>query len=233
VRHVVIMSSYNRPSMVARAIESVLSQEGEWFLIVADDGSDKATKLSILRAFGYDSRCLLMPPPLPREGPHAVTDPTVRAVACINAALAHVDWTSSTDPTQDLLHYLPDDDWYAPGRFVAFERWFQAHPQHSVAYGRLNYTDGLRVTGTLWRGNVLSEPACQVDHGAVAHRRSCLKAVTRWPSEPGDFAFDAAFFTALAHAGYLFYPIPELVSFKLQHSKNLQAVGFADVGSRE
>jgi len=217
VRHVVILSSYNRPRMIAHAISSVRSQSSHDFqLLVADDASDAETHASIAKAFDGDPRCELLVSSVPRTGPGAVSDPTIRAVACINAAIARSDG--------DIFHYLPDDDWFAPGRFAAFESWFSRNPSELlVAYGRMNYVDEAgRHVGSLYRGQILTAPACHVDHGQIAHRRAVFEQVPSWPSVPNNFCFDASFFNAIVAFGHAFYPVDAVVNFKRQHSMSLQ-----------
>ena len=217
MRHVVILSSYNRPRMIASAIASVRSQSiADFQLLVTDDASDAETHASIEQAFDGDPRCELLVSSVPRTGPGAVSDPTIRAVGCINAAIARSDG--------DIFHYLPDDDWFAPGRFAAFDSWFSRHPAELlVAYGRMRYIDESgRHGGSLYKGQILTSPACQVDHGQIAHRRAVFKQVPLWPSAPNNFSFDASFFSAIASFGHAFYPIDAVVNFKRQHSLSLQ-----------
>jgi len=228
MRHAVILSSYNRPTMVQQAIASVREQGAPHQLIVTDDGSDPATLRAIEAALDGDPDARLLVSTRARVGLGALRDPTLRAVRCINDALALVD--------ADFVHYLPDDDWYAPGRFEAFEEWFARHPppHHSVAYGRLHYRDARgKHLGELYQGHILVRPACLVDHGQFCHRAACLRAVPEWPAEPANFAFDATFMTALAGAGWPFFPVDRIVSYKRVHGKNLQRIRDLDIGRRD
>lgn len=224
-RHAVIMSSYNRPTMIPKAIRSVRFQSRPFQLIVADDGSNAETRAAIQAAFGGDPKCEVMHSERPREGEFA--DPCVRAVTCINEALANIK------ESVEFLHYLPDDDWYAAGRFAAFERFFDAHPDHDVAFGRLKYVENDQEVGELFFDRVLADPSCRVDHGQFCHRRRCLSHVPQWPVEAGNYAFDAGFFSKLVAAGYSFYPIPETVNYKRRHEKNLQNTGLTSIDTRE
>jgi len=225
VRHAVVMSSYNRPTMIAKAIRSVRFQSRPFQLIVTDDGSNDETRQAIERAFSGDSKCQVIYSDRPRVG--ELADPTVRAVMCINDAIALIR------DTVEFVHYLPDDDWYAAGRFAAFERFFDAHDSFDVAYGRLKYVEDDKETGELFHDRVLTDPVCRVDHGQFCHRYSCFLRVPAWPIEPGNYAFDAAFFKKLVAAGYSFYPIQEVVNYKRKHEKNLQNTGTESIDERE
>lgn len=225
VRHAVVLSSYNRPTMVTKAIRSVRFQNRPCQLIVADDGSNEETRKAIAMAFGGDARCQVMYSDRPRVG--ELADPTVRAVMCINDAIAQIR------DEVEFVHYLPDDDWYAAGRFAAFERFFDAHQAYDVAFGRLKYIENDKEVGELYHGHVLTDPYCRVDHGQFCHRRSCFQRAPEWPIEPGNYAFDAGFFRRLVAAGYLFYPIEEVVNYKRKHAKNLQNTGTDSIDERE
>jgi glycosyltransferase involved in cell wall biosynthesis len=209
--------------MVTKAIRSVRTQASSFQLIVADDGSNEETRQAISLAFAGDPRCRVIYSDRPREG--ELADPAVRAVMCINDAIRLID--------ADLVHYLPDDDWYAPGRFPAFERFFEANPLCDVAYGRLKYIENDEPAGELYHGRVLTDPVCRVDHGQFCHRFSCFQQAPEWPATAGDYAFDAAYFRKLIAAGYSFYPIDTLVSYKRRHEKNLQNTGTSSIDERE
>lgn len=229
MKHLVILSSYNRPRLVQRAIASVLTQtHGDLLLFVADDGSNAETLDSINASIVGDQRATVLSSSEPREG--AMADPTVRAVACINNAIA----LAKRSFRFDLVHYLPDDDWFAPGRMEAFDKFFSSNPHAHVAYGRMRYVqDGRGEVGELFKGVVLTDPSCLVDHGQFCHRASCLTTDHPWPSSEGDYCFDASFFRTLTAAGRLFYPVNAIVNYKFQHAKNLQKTGVSNVDDRE
>lgn len=224
-RHAVIMSSYNRPTMISKAIRSVRFQSRPFQLIVADDGSNEETRAAIKVAFGGDLKCEVMYSERPRDG--AFIDPCVRAVTCINDAIARVK------DSVEFMHYLPDDDWYAAARFAAFERFFDANEHADVAFGRMKYVENDQEVGELFHDRVLSEPFARVDHGQFCHRRKCFELAPQWPVEAGNYAFDAGYFHRLVDAGFSFYPIPEVVNYKRRHEKNLQNTGLDSIDTRE
>jgi len=213
-RHAVIVSSYNRPKMVRDAISSVLRQGASVQLLVADDDSDDETRRAIQDEFtrSGSGNCTLLSANRPRGIRDSVPE---RATACINAALAVVD--------AEFVHYLPDDDWFGAGRFEAFERFFDAHPEIDVAYGAMLTVDlAGTVLGHLFRGTVLANGFNNVDHGSFCHRARVLQRVPRWPAEP-HYAFDANFMTELAVAGYELHPVRHVVNYKRTHERNLMS----------
>jgi glycosyltransferase involved in cell wall biosynthesis len=217
-RHAVIVSSYNRPTMVREALQSIMFQRANVQVIVADDDSNEETRHAIETEIRGRPSYRAIYANRPREGEFA--NITRRATQCINDALALID--------AELVHYLPDDDWYGSGRFFAFERFFDAHPDADVAYGRM-YTvatvDGeLCVVDDLFRGVVLTDPVNWVDHGQFCHRARVLERVPRWPATP-HYAFDANFLLALAKAGYDLHPVNHVVNYKSKHDRNLMSEG--------
>jgi len=217
ITHTVIVGSYNRPRLIAQTLKSIVEQTGpNWELIVSDDASSDET-ISVIRSFtDGDPRCLLLHAP-DRPPPGLRADGNVRAVKRINDALRVAK--------NDIIHYLPDDDFFAPNRFIHFESVFR-NPSVMMAYGRLHYVDGAgNVGGLLYPGGPVMDPLCQLDQSQVAHRRSCLDKVPEWPSDPAviGYVVDGLFYRSLVQAGYgPIWPIDALVTYKRNHTFNMQ-----------
>jgi glycosyltransferase involved in cell wall biosynthesis len=210
-RHAVIISSYNRPQMVRTAIQSVLLSRASVQLIVADDDSNEETMLAISAEICGRKNAQSIRAKRPREG--EFTNITRRATACINDALKLVD--------AEFVHYLPDDDWFASGRFYAFERFFDANPDADVAYGRMGIVrNGHLEPHTSFLDCITNDPVNWVDHGQFSHRSRVLTRVPKWPVTP-HYAFDANYFLALVAAGYWFHPVNAVVNYKTHHDRNL------------
>lgn len=210
-RHAVIISSYNRPRMVREAIASAWLQRASVQIIVADDDSNDETRRAVERELRGRPNCQVIYASRPREG--EFKNVTLRATSCINDALALVD--------AEFVHYLPDDDWYASGRFYAFERFFDANPDADVAYGRMGIIrNGVLEPHALFINCITNNPVDWVDHGQFSHRARVLERVPKWPATP-HYAFDANYFLALVAAGYWFYPVNAMVNYKTHHDRNL------------
>lgn len=213
-RHTVVVSSYNRPAFVAKAIASVRAQSvGDWEALVADDGSGPETLAAIRGASEGEPRIRLLECQEPRKEGPASAVPN-RCVRRINEALAASGG--------DVVHYLADDDWFHPDRLAAFDLLF-SNASAMVGYGRLVYVT--RDGGTFGAERFPPGPTRNVrwklDHNQVAHRRSALEKVRGWPEPPpGDYCFDAYFFEALARH-WEFRPVDRVVAFKRLHSLNL------------
>ncbi len=229
ITHSVIVGSYNRPRLIAQTLRSIVEQTGpNWELVVSDDASNDET-VSVIRSFtDGDPRCLLLHAP-DRPSPGLRADGNVRAVKRINDALRVVK--------NDIIHYIPDDDFFAPNRFVHFESAF-VNPTVMMAYGKLHYVDGAgRDTGSaLYPGGQVMDPLCQLDQSQVAHRRSCLDKVPEWPSDPAviGYVVDGLFYRSLVQAGFgPIHPINALVTYKRNHAFNMQHTAHLSGEQRE
>lgn len=213
-RHSVIISSYNRPTMVRKAIGSVLDQDyDDLEVIVTDDGSTAETLASIQHAFGSDRRCVLMSldghaPAGPRK------DWTRRCVRRINDAVKIA--------TGEFFRYLPDDDWFLPGRFQAFDKAF-TNQAVVMAYGRAGWMLGPQQAPhkALYPGTPLMNPTGLITHSQVAHRASVFDKIDGWP-ETDAYAIDAAFWDAAIRAGCgPIWPMDYPVANFWQHDRNM------------
>ncbi len=134
-----VVSSYNRPTLIRDAIESVLEQEGvEVQLIIADDYSNEATHDAINKAIRDCAQRLPM-----LNGPYLVIPPPGpvttmqerhqngggRCAKAINAAMVHA--------TGEFLALLPDDDFLVPGSLAVRAEFLREHPEANAVYGRV------------------------------------------------------------------------------------------------
>jgi spore maturation protein CgeD len=217
VTHTVILGSYNRPKLVREAIRSVRDQTDiDWELIITDDGSDPETLEAIQAEIDTTTyKCILLRGTGP-TGPRP--DAQVRAVRSINRALPLA--------RGELIHYLPDDDFYPRDRLTLFRDWFEAHPEQHMAYGRMSwvFADGSLQGRDLFPGGPVEYPCGQLDHTSVVHRRSCLRKVTMWPEAGINYDSDGVFFRKLVEEGFgPIHPMDQVVAFHRDHGYNLIA----------
>lgn len=223
-KHSVILSSYNRPTLIQKAIESVLSQTTQDFeAIIADDGSSAETLDVIRKLIHGDSRIQL----LTTEGRTVKNHDHVvnRSIDRINEALSL--------SSGEILHYLCDDDLYDVQRFAAFDALFQ-DPNVIVGYGRLNYIDchGAPTHETRYFEKV-EDPFCKLDHNQFAHRRSTLAFIPRWEyAEHPHYFGDGQYMRALSKR-WRFIGIDRVVAYKRDHPFNMLKTRGASRGPRE
>lgn len=228
MKHSVIIGSYNRPSMICQAIKSVMDQTVDnWELFIADDGSDQRTIDAINTTIGSDARCHLLPCLNPVNETGLRPNASKRAVERINDAIPHL--------TGDLVHYLPDDDWYTLHRFKAFEPIFENSHVH-MAYGLMGYADNSEIIPgrCIFPGENIKDPHCRLDQTQVVHRRSVFERVRGWPTDRIGPATDGVFFRTLVESGFgPIYPVKNTVSYHRLHAKNMLKTIRASTHERE
>lgn len=205
-----ILTSFNRPNFVRQALESVSKQSHKNYeLLICDDSTIMdirriAERYSFTAArifrFKVDSK--------QRSSQN-------RLGISINYALRQA--------AGDLVCYLADDDYYWPDWFSRAAEFFQVHPEALTGYGSLSYSrsrnmDYSQCDSVRFPGKILKNPAFEVDHTQVMHRRCSVL----WPESFESVKHsDAIFFTELARLGP-FHPIDAQASVKRLHDKNLQ-----------
>lgn len=124
----VIIPAWNSAATLARAIDSVLAQEGvELEVIVVDDASTDHTA-DVIAAYGTRVRAFRQP-----------GNRGVAAARNLGAQMARGRW----------LAFLDADDIYYPDRLGAHARWLAEDPALDFLTGDYHYTDAmLEVTGT-------------------------------------------------------------------------------------
>ena len=218
MKHTVIVSSYNRPTMIVDCLESILNQTYQDFeVLIMDDGSNADTLEAIVK-YVNDDRFRYF-------DFSKIHIPDVwRYTIGINTALKYI--------TGDVIHYLPDDDIFDIRRFENVNK-FMWQTHFDVGYGALiNFND--RETEGLFKDITNIEhtrfPTFDIspenlhpftgllDHGQVFHSVKCYEKVKqwRWVSRCSD----SYFFHDLSRH-YKFHPMPLLISAKRNHSKYL------------
>lgn len=207
----IILTSFNRPDSLGRALQSVLNQsDSDWKLWVLDDGSDFDIIRLLMETFRGDDRVQIRQfDPSPDERKNQV-----RYAIIINAGL--------TESTSENICYLCDDDYLYPGWIAAINRSFSENQDWQVMYGKLMYvplvhTGDLNATGSVLFPENLPLPFGNIDHCQVAHRRFCLNSVPKWKNV---FPADGYFFTDLSRA-FQFHPVDVMACQKGMHEKNL------------
>ena len=220
--HSVILGSYNRPTMVRKAVESVLHQTKTSFqLIITDDGSNEATLASIRSMILGDSRCLLLH--------HDHQDDVLERRDCANRAVQRINdaisWVAG-----DIVHYLPDDDWYPRNRLEIFEDLFNDRDV-VVGYGRLELVNAALDPVQSWYVPRVDDPLNVLDHKQVAHRRLAFHQIPQWPVAT-DWGSEGHFFRALK-AHWKFHGVDRIVAYHRWHDLNMQHTRESSTGMRE
>lgn len=200
----IVVSSYRRPKLVRDTIESALEQDYDtWEMVVADDDSGDETLDAIRDAARGDERVVVLPQ---AAGASPVRDGMPRYCYTIDAALRVA--------RGDLVCYICDDDYLAPGSLRRRVDAFDAHPEvdvvvskiMSISYDAVSVWDSsappesgrvklVTASPCYWREGAMGPLGGHADHNQVTHRRSCLDRMGGPPwwkavrNEPGDATF--------------------------------------------
>jgi len=205
----VLLTSYNKPAMLAEAIDSVLDQTYRDFeLIVLDDNSAIDVRDVLFRHWGRPNLVLYKSNVGPLERPLTVRYATL---ANIGLQLARGEYVT----------YLCDDDLYLSERLERMvERLDRGDCQ--VVYGSQEMWLEEGKTSIRAAVDVLTVPGGMVDHSSVMHTRKAGLEVGGWDDDRQYWrAADGMFFNRLAAAGHHFHPIPEVLDVHRYHAESV------------
>lgn len=201
----VILTSYNNPKYLMRAIKSVLAQTYENIeLIIADDNSSDEEVYKIIRLYLDNPKVKYYNSQVAKENRLK----TARYATQINTAVKYIS-------TGTHLLYLADDDYYYPQMIEKMVE-FVERTNHDVCFCAQHVRDvddnidggGIDGRGVRWFQEVLIRGADKLDHNQVMTSRKAYDQVGGWEDAAWCWAgADAAFFDRLQRAGYMFYPI--------------------------
>lgn len=213
----VILTSYNRPTLVALALRSLKAQTSPaWRCLIMEDGSNKTTVDAILAEIEGDDRFELHK----HRTTAAARKETARYSALINEALASLEEPS-------IVAYMCDNVEYAPGLVETVTTWFDAHPGSFSGYvvqsrdvWHVDGRDGREywAPASQWGHWDILPPVRRIfddsadgllDHSQVFHR---LPVTPRWDESPAVVSHgDGVFFNRLIAAHGPLRPITDEV----------------------
>ena len=201
----VILTSFNNPKYLNRAIKSVLSQTYENIeLIIADDKSSDLEVYKIISLYLDNPKVKYYNSQIAEEKRLK----TARYATQINTAVKYIS-------TGTHLLYLADDDYYYPQMIEKMVD-YVARTGHDVCFCAQHIRDiddnidggGVEGKGIRFFNQILTRGADKLDHNQVMTSRKAYDQVNGWEDAAWCWAgADAAFFDRLEKAGFLFYPI--------------------------
>lgn len=211
----VLITTYNRPKLLETAIESVLKQTYRDFeIIVLDDNSDDEEQKQVLLKYWNNPKVIILKSNISKEERKLTT----RYCTMINEGLKIAKG--------EFISYLCDDDYFAPEKIAKMVNYLDQHQDHHIVYGAqrtiyLNEQGDQRDESYRQANQVYDSAACNVDHSSVIHRRTLYEQLGGWPDGPENWTSgDAAYWRVLNGAGYLFYPIDEILDIRVEHGGN-------------
>jgi spore maturation protein CgeD len=192
----VLLTTYNRPLFLRKAVDSVVAQTmTDWELIILDDNSTDWLVADYLNDLWNHSRVTIYK--------SAVAEHE-RAATCRYAVQAN---TGLKLASGRYVTYLCDDDWYAPQRLEVMAAMLDSDPSIGVVFGRQQITDEAgNPTQVRDFPPVLDDAYCRVDHSSVMHTAEAGQKAGGWDESPEHWSIgDAVFWRRLHAAGYQFH----------------------------
>lgn len=147
----IVLTTYDRPSLLRRAIHSIRAQAFEsWELILVVDGAPTPATGAVVEAF-------------------ARRDPRIRPVVFrqnVNNPAMRMNQAMALASAPRIAFQDDDDVWY-PNALADLSAGFDAHPDHGMVYGAAHFQDAR--TGARFRTAFALEPAIIMDGNACAN----------------------------------------------------------------
>ena len=206
----IIMTSYNKPKYVGKAIEGILSQSFKDFeLLLMDDNSNEETQ-KVIGGYLKDERI--------RYFRSDVKDISERAEKIRYAALANEALSMIVG---QYITYATDDNIYRPQRLEKMVNFLESNPEIKIIYSGsrvlfLNEEDKPKKTMDRMAKSETWLAPCQVDHCSIMHRADILPVIyekwgSYWDEDPQFYLIgDARFFWRLNHF-WSFFPVDEVL----------------------
>ena len=201
----VVLTSYNKPIYLDRAIQSVLSQTyANVELIIADDHSAIDDVYKVIGKYLHFKNVIYFNSYVLDEDRLK----TARYATQINRAVRQFSHGK-------YICYLADDDYFYPEmieRMVSFAE----RTGHQVCFCAQHIVDtdgnidggGIEGRGIRFFNEVLIRGADRLDHNQVMTTREAFNKVGGWNDDQWCWSgADAVFYDRLENAGYKFYPI--------------------------
>lgn len=194
----VILTSYNKPVYLERAILSVLNQSHKnTELIIGDDNSSNPEVQSVIHRYKSNPMVKYFNSGVKESARHA----TARYATVINIAVRNFS-------EGDYIFYLADDDYYYTDmvkNMVEFSQ--RIGKEVCFCPEQVAHQDG-SFGGVRFFDHPITVASNLLDHNQVMSTRNAWDLAGGWDDHPRCWGnADAHFWDRLSMAGYLFYPI--------------------------
>lgn len=205
----IILTSYNKPLFVGKAIESILAQtETSWELFIMDDNSNVET-VEIIKKFLGDKRIHYFNSFIEDIDRYKTT----RYATLINQALKMAKGK--------YISYSTDDTVYLPNRLEDMISFFKNNPSAQIVYSsqlikKVDVNQRVIHQFTRQANEVLQEATFKVDHCSVMHNRCLLKKIYQkyknyWDDHKNHWNHADGLFWKRLNEIDVFYPINKIL----------------------
>lgn len=195
----VIMTTANRPHLIARAINCILAQTLKDFeLIITDASFDNETKKIALR----------------------YNDPRITYIKC-KGNIAHGRNTGLRHSSADYIAYCDDDELFSPHRLMRLKTYLDRHPSTGLVYSDAlwyNISKKIHFTINADFDKRRLESECFFGVGNAMHRKECVESVGYF-NESLNIADDWDMWLRIAD-NYNIFHLPETLHKHLIHGAN-------------
>ncbi|WP_313886550.1 glycosyltransferase family A protein [Bacillus sp. SD088] len=218
----VILTSYNKPKLLEKAIESVLKQTmPNWELWIMDDHSNAETVQTIERHL-EDPRIRYRNSEIEDKERHQST----RYATMINEAIPLSKGR--------YLTYLTDDTIYAPDRLEEMVAYLEKNAGIDIVYSAqqvkvVNEQMVCLKEYTREANVILVQAADKVDHCSVMHTREILQQVrdrfgSYWDDDPQHWCRGDAVFWKRLNTFQSFHPLSKVLDITYKTSQSVQSL---------
>jgi len=207
----IILTSYNKPKYVGKAIEGILNQTYQNFeLFIMDDNSNEETQ-KIIKGYLKDRRIKFFRSNVQNDSERVEK---IRYATLINEALEMIKG--------DYVSYATDDNVYRPKRLEIMVNYLENNPEVDIVYSssrriEIKSEEDFKINEKLLiADSKLWVAPCVVDHCSIMHRANVLPVIKEvwgsyWDEDPQYYLIgDARFFWRLNHF-WCFYPINQVL----------------------
>ncbi|MFJ7928510.1 glycosyltransferase family 2 protein [Peribacillus sp. NPDC096448] len=216
----IILTSYNKPYTIGKAIESVFNQTYQnWELFIMDDNSNEET-VKIIKQYINKPRIHYFNSNI-QDGDRYKT---TRYATLINEAIPKT--------RGKYLTYLTDDNSFLPSRFETMVKVLNQNSSIEIVYSQqlvktINEYGRVEKETVRKTYGVLKNPVGFVDHCSIMHTRNLAERIFKdfgsyWNDDQVYwYNGDAAFWSRLTKYKP-FHPIPEILDIAIKDDKSFQ-----------
>jgi len=208
----VILTSYNRPNLIQKAIRSVLNQTYQNFTLYIIDNNSMLNVKTILRRYKtrYPNKIVL----------HFLKTPDAKRLSrCWLSYMINWALHKGREP---YIALLTDDCWFTPDRLRVMASYLDHNPKVQMVYGTQHVVD---KRGRIRERRIASRViparggAGILDHNQVMFRRTVIHECGFWNESPRVIIAPDADFWSRTPAKY---PIKILTDYNLDHPRRFQ-----------